>query len=187
LIRCREVAINRRTIAVYRRRVQIFHVTSRGNAQDAIFRDDLDYVSFLRMLAPVIPQFDWSCYAFCLMPNHYHLLLESTDPTISSGMHLLNGRYARRFNARHGRVGHVFQGPYHAEPVTRDEHLLEVCRYIALNPVRAALCADPGEWPWSSYDRAWPFVDTSTLQSAFGSASELRQFVSDGIERLQPG
>jgi REP-associated tyrosine transposase len=167
--------------------VEIFHVTSRGNAQEAIFRDDLDYISFLRMLAPVIVQLDWSCYAFCLMPNHYHLLLEAKKDDVSGGMHLLNGRYARRFNVRHGRVGHVFAGPYHAEPVVRDEHLLEVCRYIALNPVRAGLCRDPTEWPWSSYDRAWSFVDTSTLHAAFESASELRQFVSDGIERLQPG
>ena len=162
-------------------------MTSRGNAQEAIFRDDLDYLAFLRMLAPVIAQFDWSCYAFCLMPNHYHLLLETTDPTISSGMHLLNGRYARRFNSRHGRVGHVFQGPYHAEPVVRDEHLLEVCRYIALNPVRAGLCRDPGAWPWSSYDRSWSFVDPTTLHESFGSESELQEFVADGTERLQPG
>jgi putative transposase len=167
--------------------VEIFHVTSRGNAQEAIFRDDVDYLTFARMLAPMISRFDWSCYAFCLMPNHYHLLVETPDPDISSGMHLLNGRYARRFNVRHGRVGHVFQGPYHAEPVVRDEHLLEACRYIALNPVRANLCGDPRDWPWSSYHRSWAFVDPSTLHGAFGSASELRQFVSDGVERLQPG
>jgi putative transposase len=167
--------------------VEILHVTSRGNAQEAIFRDDLDYLSFLRMLAPVIVQFDWSCYAFCLMPNHYHLLLETTDTGISSGMHLLNGRYARRFNVRHRRVGHVFQGPYHSEPVVRDEHLLEVGRYIALNPARAGLCTDPREWPWSSYNRSWSLVDSSTLHGAFGSALEFQEFVADGTERLQPG
>ena len=162
-------------------------MTSRGNAQEAIFRDELDYVSFLRMLAPVIAQFDWSCYAFCLMPNHYHLLLETKGQSIAGGMHLLNGRYARRFNVRHARVGHVFQGPYRSKQVVHDEHLLEVCRYIALNPVRAGLCTDPREWAWSSYDRAWSFVDASTLYGAFGSAEELHQFVADGTERLQPG
>jgi putative transposase len=125
-------------------------VTSRGNAREAIFRDELDYLAFLRMLAPVVSQCHWSCYAFCLMPNHYHLLLATPDPTISRGMHLLNGRYARRFNVRHDRVGHLFQGRYHAEPVVRDEHLLEVCRYIALNPVRAGLCADARDWPWAA-------------------------------------
>jgi putative transposase len=167
--------------------VEIFHVTSRGNAKEAIFRDDLDYLSFLRMFTPAIAQFNWSCYAFCLMPNHYHLLLETPDPNISSGMHLLNGRYARRFNVRHDRVGHVFGGRYHAEPIVRDEHLLEVCRYIALNPVRAGLCNDPDAWPWSSYNRSWSFVDLTALHAVFGSESQWREFVADGAERLQPG
>jgi putative transposase len=88
----------------------VYHVTSHGNARQAIFRDEVDYSTFLRMLAPVAADFGWPCSAFCLMPNHYHLLLEVPEGSLPRGMHLLNGRYARRFNVRHERVGHSFKG-----------------------------------------------------------------------------
>jgi REP element-mobilizing transposase RayT len=150
------------------------HVTARGNDKQAIFLDDVDYMTFLRMLAQVVAEFGWRCHAYCLMPNHYHLLLETPEPNLGRGMHVLNGRYARRFNERHGHVGHVFQGPYHREPVERDEHLAETCRYIALNPVRAGLCERPEDWPWSSYSAGHvPFV--------FDSAEAYRRFVADGL------
>ena len=129
----------------------LFHVTARGNAQDVIFRDDLDYLDFVRGIAEEASRHEWQCHSFCLMPNHYHLLLETPQPNLGTGMHRLNGAYARRFNARQRRLGHVFQGPYRAQVVERDEHLLEVYRYIALNPVRAGLCTDPAAWP-ANYD-----------------------------------
>jgi putative transposase len=109
----------------------IYHITARGNAQEAIFLDELDYVALLRLLSETVERYSWRCHSYCLLPNHYHLLLETPEPNLSRGMLLLNGSYARRFNGRHERVGHVFQGPYRAEVVQRDEHLLEVCRYIA--------------------------------------------------------
>jgi hypothetical protein len=95
-------------------------------------------------------------------------------------MHRLNGAYARRFNARHRRVGHVFQGPYRAQLLERDEHLLEVFRYIALNPVRAELCADPAAWRWSSHGGAYSFVETSLIRELFGGDAGFQQFVADG-------
>jgi REP element-mobilizing transposase RayT len=128
-----------------------FHVTSRGNAQEAIFRDCEDYLTFLRMVAAVIAQFGWKFEAYCLMPNHFHFVLDTPEPNLGRGMHRLKGRYARRFNVRHGRVGHVFQGPYDATPIRSDEQLLVCCRYVDLNPVRAGLCTDPAAWQWSSY------------------------------------
>ena len=94
----------------------------------------------------------WSCLAYCLMPNHFHLLLGRVDTAgLSSGMQFLNGTYASRYNAAHERSGHVFQGRFHDELVRRDNHLLEAIRYIALNPVRAGLARRPELWRWSSY------------------------------------
>ncbi len=161
------------------------HVTCRGNAQQAIYLDDIDYLTFLRMFAEAVARYAWRCHAYCLMPNHFHVLLETEHDTLAQGMHLLNGRYARRFNARHARVGHVFQGPYHAEPIQREEHYLEACRYIELNPVRAGLCSTPGEWPWSSYrahaglcERPGFLSDVSATFAPFGGYAT---FVAGGI------
>lgn len=165
----------------------IYHVTVRGNNRTAIFFDEFDYLDCIRQLAKVIAQCEWLCLAFCLMPNHYHLLVETPQPNLADGMHLLNGRYARRFNARHERAGHLFQGPYRAEPVERDAHLLETCRYIALNPVRAGLVDDVENWPWSSFGGGFSFVDWETLHGLFGTNAEFHAFVADGARRLQPG
>ena len=159
------------------------HVTNRGNNRAAIFLDAVDYVSFIRMLEEVQSARGWLRHAYCLIPNHYHLLLELPETDLGAGMHLLNGRYARRFNARHGRVGHVFQGPYRVTPVTDDVHLLEACRYIVMNPVRAGLCAHPGEWPWSSYGDE----PTDLVRALLGDAESLEAFVLAGGERLLPG
>ena len=121
----------------------------------------------------------WQCLAYCLMGNHYHLLVRLTEPNLAAGMCLLNGVYAKRFNRRHGCRDHLFGRRYHAERVERDEHLRETVRYIALNPVRAGLCPAPRSWRWSSYraaagleapprflalDELYPFfADTSAL------------------------
>jgi putative transposase len=163
----------------------IYHVTSRGNDRDTIFRDEFDYLDFVRGLTKVVGLYTWRCHSFCLLPNHYHLLVETPDPNLADGMHLLNGRYARRFNSRHGRFGHLFQGPYRAELVERDEHLLEVCRYIALNPVRAGLVSDPSAWHWGSYGRTHSFVELETTRRLFDNELGFREFVE--AERLQPG
>jgi putative transposase len=166
----------------------IFHVTSRGNVRAEIFRDELDYLTFLRMLGAVVVEFAWLCRCYCLLPNHFHLLVETPAPNLGRGMQLLNGRYARRFNARNARVGHVFQGPYGAEPVSRDEHLLETYRYIALNPVRAGLCSDPAEWAWGSYQALAGLVEPASFLALdcalalFGSADGFRRFVAGGLD-----
>ena len=129
----------------------IYHVTSRGNAQSPIFIDDEDRVLFQTCLGEVVARYSWLCHAYCLMDNHYHLLIETPDGNLSLGMRQLNGVYTQRFNRRHGRVGHVFQGRFKAIVVDRDSYLLELCRYVVLNPIRAGMVEQIEHYAWSSY------------------------------------
>ena len=129
----------------------LYHLTSRGNAKADIFLDDADRRVFLRYLGLTVARFGWRLYAYCLMGNHYHLLAETPQPNLSQGMHRLNGGYSQTFNRRHDRVGHVLQGRFDAVLVERDNYLLELSRYIALNPVRAGIAKTAVEWPWSSF------------------------------------
>ena len=173
----------------------LHHIMSRGNQRSTIFFDDLDYVAYLERFAKVVERFGWLCHAFCLIPNHYHLLIETPEPNRGAGMQVLNLSYARYVNWRHRRTGHVFQGPYTTVPVTRDAHLLELCRYIAMNPVRAGLAADPAAWPWSSYrataglERVPPYLTVERIRNIFGSAGtsgtdEFRAFVTAALDSL---
>ena len=129
----------------------LYHVTSRGDRREAIYEDDADRERFLAVLADVVRDFNWVCHAYCLMSNHYHLLIETPDANLSKGMRQLNGVYTQASNRRHGREGHLFQGRFKAILVDADSYLLEVARYVVLNPVRARMVRDPAKWPWSSY------------------------------------
>lgn len=129
----------------------VHHVYGRGNGRRAIFRDDRDLETYLALLARVVVWKRWRCMAYCLMPNHVHLLIETPECNLGTGMQWLHGRYAQGFNERHGSNGHLFQGRYGAVRVTSDQHLWTVAAYIALNPVEAGLCEQPDEWPWSSH------------------------------------
>ncbi len=129
----------------------IYHVTVRGNARQAIYLDDADRAGFLDILAGAVERFSLALHAYCLMDNHYHLIVETPTACLARAMRHLNGVFTQRFNRRHGRVGHLFQGRYKAILVAREAYLLELARYVVLNPVRAGLCAAAGDWPWSSY------------------------------------
>lgn len=129
----------------------LYHVTSRGDGQNAIYLDDGDRQGWLRLLGEVCKRFNWRCHAHCLMTNHYHLVVETPDGNLSRGMRQLNGVYTQSFNRRHSRVGHVFQGRYKAILVEKESYLLELARYVVLNPVRAQLVVEAEEWAWSSY------------------------------------
>ncbi len=129
----------------------VYHLTSRGNARQDIFLDDDDREGFLEILTHVIERYGWICYAYCLMGNHYHLLIETPGANLSRGMQLLNGVYTQRFNHKHKRVGHLFQGRFKAILAEKDSHLLELARYIVLNPVRAKIVRHPRQYRWSSY------------------------------------
>ena len=129
----------------------LYHITARGNAGQDIFLDARDSQRFLDLLGEVATRLRWRCAAYCLMTNHYHLVVETPAPNLSHGMRQLNGRYTQAFNFRHRRDGHLFQGRYKAILVDREAYLKEVCRYVVLNPVRAGLAPDVRAWRWSSY------------------------------------
>ena len=115
----------------------LYHITSRGDRRENIYEDDIDRKKFLTVFASVITQFNWHCYAYCLMDNHYHLLVQTADSNLSKGMRQLNGVYTQAYNRRHNKTGHLFQGRYKAILVDEDSYLLELSRYIVLNPVKA--------------------------------------------------
>lgn len=175
----------------------LYHVTSRGDGREAIFLADGDREDFLEVLGKVVRCYRWLVHAYCLMGNHYHLLLETPEANLSRGMRQLNGVYTQRFNVRHQRVGHVFQGRFKAIVVDRDEYLLELCRYMVLNPVRAGLVKRPQDWEWSSYRAtagmagAHPCLSVAWLPEQFGSdrreaAKRYRSFVQDGLTKPPP-
>ena len=128
-----------------------YHLTTRGSNREQIFWTDEDRSLFLRLLGIVTVKYSWTVLAYCLMTNHYHLVLEIADGGLSAGMQWLNGTYSRITNQRHGRTAHLFRNRFSSRLIESDEHLLTACRYVVLNPVRAGLCAHPGDWPWSSY------------------------------------
>jgi putative transposase len=129
----------------------LYHITSRGNEKNAIFRGEEDRRNFLDTLQKVNERYNWICHAYCLMNNHYHMIIETPDGNLSKGMRQLNGVYTQLFNRRHRRVGHVFQGRYKAILIDKESYLLDVSRYVVLNPVRAKAAKRPEEWEWSSY------------------------------------
>jgi len=131
----------------------LYHVTARGNGRQPIFEDDADRERFLLVFESALTRYHVLCHAYCLMGNHYHLVIETPEANLSRGMRSLNGEYTQAFNRRHRRPGHVFQGRYKAVVVEKESHLLEVCRYVVLNPVRARGMGAkrPEDWIWSSY------------------------------------
>ena len=129
----------------------IYHVTSRGDRREDIYDSDADRECFIKTLGDVCKRFNWVCHAYCLMSNHYHLLIETPDANLSKGMRQLNGVYTQAYNRSNGRVGHVFQGRYKAIMVEKQGYLLELARYIVLNPVRASMVRSVSQWRWSSY------------------------------------
>jgi REP element-mobilizing transposase RayT len=169
----------------------IWHVTSRGNAQQDIVRDDVDRTRFVRRLGDVVPAVRWRLHAWVLMTNHFHLLVETPDANLARGMQQLNSSYSQAFNRHHRRVGHVLQGRYKGILVERESHLLELVRYVVLNPVRAGMVGTPAEHRWSSYAETaglrkaadWLDVDSTLAQFACRRSEarrRFRQFVSEG-------
>ena len=129
----------------------LYHVTSRGDRREDIFFDDADRLAWLEVFAQTCKRFNWVCHAWCLMDNHYHIVVETIEGNLAQGMRHLNGVYTQTFNRTHKRVGHVFQGRYKAIIVEKDGYLLELARYVVLNPLRAGMVKDIADWHWSSY------------------------------------
>lgn len=174
----------------------LYHLTARGDRQEAIFEDDDDRLVFLDLLAKEVLQQGWVLYAFCLMGNHYHLLLETPEPNLVQGMRRLNGVYTQAVNRRYRRVGHVLQGRYKSILVDKDAYLRELCRYVVLNPVRAGMVASVEEWHWSSYLPTAgripcpPWLDAATVLDWFGDGAAARRayerFVAEGLKQPSP-
>jgi putative transposase len=158
----------------------VYHVNTVGAGGIDIFLDGDDRSRFLRILAHVTEKYAWRCHLYCLMSNHYHLVVTTPEPNIAAAMHVLNGLYAQTFNKRHARRGHLFGARYHDEIVGTEAHAVAVCSYVPLNPWRAGLCEFPEHWYWSSYGstlglrkRPW-FLDDEWV---------LRQFDELDVER----
>ena len=170
----------------------LYHVTARGNARQKIYLDDSDREVFLYRLGLEIEQQGWRLYAYCLMDNHYHLLLETPEPNLVAGMRRFNGVYTQAFNRRHRRVGHLYQGRYKAILVEKDAYLREMCRYVVLNPVRAKAVKRPDQWRWSSYRvtagsiAAPAWLAAAEVRALFGGAGGYRRFVAEGAGQASP-
>lgn len=174
------------------------HVTARGNRKAIIFHDKLDFLSWQTIVARAADRFGFVCHAYCQMPNHYHLLVETPTANLSEAMHYINCLYAQVFNVRHGLTGHVLQGRFHSVLLEQEEHFMELARYIPLNPVRAGLAACAEEWLWSSYRAtaglavAPDWLDTETIRKRFHGKTDVERtsafcdFVAAGIGGRDP-
>lgn len=176
----------------------VYHVTAHGTGRQNIFLNDSDRTRFLDRLLMTVNRHNWLCHAYCLMSNHYHLLLETSDGNLSAGMKLLNSAYAQYFNHSHDRTGHLFQGRFKAIVVEKESYLLELCRYIVLNPVRSGIVESPDDYKWSSYrqtaglyQRENSPLSTEWILSQFGfdrftAEREYALFVNDFDDDASP-
>jgi putative transposase len=175
----------------------VYHVTNRGNGQEAIYREEADWKAFLGILGDVVLEFGWKIYTYCLMENHYHLLLETPEPNLSQGMKELGQQYTVRYNWRHEHSGHLFQNRYWSGLVLNDNYLIDAASYILLNPVRARLVPHPEEWRWSScaamaglapapswLDRNWLPVDFQNTQGDL--SNPFLSYVREHIDKPCP-
>lgn len=174
----------------------VYHVTARGNERKPIIRDNDDRERFVQTLARMVEQYQVICHAWVLMDNHYHLLIETPSSNLSQAIRHLNGVYTQGFNRRHRRVGHLFQGRFKAILVEKETYLLELCRYVVLNPVRAGMVKHPKAWPWSSYratvgvEPAPSWLTVNWLLGQFGSQrsrakAAYRHYVEEGITQQE--
>ena len=156
----------------------LYHITVRGNDGQDLCLNDSDRNALLDIFGKVSLSLNWGCYAYCLMTNHYQFVLQTTVPNLSKGMKQLNSAFAQRFNRAHDRRGHLFEGRFRAYPVGAEAYLMEVVRYVVLNPVRAKLVEHPEDWPWSSYratigrSTAPPWFCRGRLLRTFGSTRD---------------
>lgn len=176
----------------------LYHVTSRGNRRQILYTDRRDYLIWLDLLAEVVEKHAVRVHGYCLMPNHFHLIIETPLANLSASMHSLNARYCQHFNKRHGACGHVLQGRFHAILVEFNKQLLAVSRYVSLNPVRARLVQTASDWPWSNHrhflapEFAPPWLQTEWMLSQFGEPNSherivrYERFVMAGIGKPNP-
>jgi len=176
----------------------IYHVTARGNRRAPIYHDTRDHLIWLDTLADTVHEHELKVHAYCMMPNHFHLLVRTVHANLSEGMHMLNANYCQHFNKRHHLTGHVLQGRFHAVQIEDEKQLLAATRYICLNPVRAKLVSDPASWGWSSHQHFLnpqdgpEWLETEWLLNQFGNGelsqkiAAYREFVDAGMGLQSP-
>lgn len=171
-----------------------YYVAARGDRRERLFFDDPDRRSFLDLLGKVCARYAWQSPAYCLMPDHYQLLIQTRDANLARGMRQLNGVYAQTFNRRHGLAGHVFQGRYTAIAIDPAAYLAEIARYVLLNPLRAGLVNYVGAWDWSSFGAtvghrpAPEWLSTQVLLERFGGSRlvaipRFLAYLDEGVRR----
>ncbi|HEY3017293.1 MAG TPA: transposase [Gaiellaceae bacterium] len=173
----------------------IYHLVSRGVRKSALYMDTRDREMFLSLFELTLTRYAWELHTYCLMTNHFHMLVTTHEPTVSRGMQYLNGRYVQWFNWRHLFEGHGVERRFYSELVTSERQLFATARYILLNPVRAGLCASPADWPWSSYRATVDGIATGPrpsrwLVSQFGrnlpeARRRFAEFIQAGAGELQ--
>jgi REP element-mobilizing transposase RayT len=146
----------------------VYHVVARGNGGARVFRDEVDFTEYLKLLGRAVQRSSWWLLAYCLMGNHVHLVMETPEPNLPIGMQWLHGKYGRYFNDRHDGYGHLFHGRYKAMRQKTDEQLWQALRYVALNPVKAGLSKRARDYPWSSYG---PVIESRSGAVAIGRLS----------------
>lgn len=170
----------------------LYHVTSRGDRREDIYTDDKDREEWLSLLGRVCFRFNWRCHAYCLMDNHYHVVIETAETNLSKGMRQLNGVYTQYYNRRHNRVGHVYQGRFKGIMVEQDAYLLELARYVVLNPLRANMVKNIQDWKWSSYHAMTdkspvpPWLETNWVLGQFSkqrkrAITQYINFIREGV------
>ena len=169
----------------------VYHVMARGNGGDAVFRDADDRAKFLSILAEVCHEAGWRVLCYCLMNNHIHLVVATDRPTLSRGMRQLLGVHSQRFNRRHGRHGHLFQGRYQALLVETSAYLVQLCAYVLRNPVAAGLVAEAARWPGSSYrlnagERRAVWFDPAPLWGELGAGANQAAAIAALVTKDQP-
>jgi putative transposase len=165
----------------------IYHLVTRGVRKLPIFTDDRDRDRFLGLLQITADRYAWQIHAYCLMTNHFHLLVTTQDANVSAGMQYLNGRYCQWFNWRHGYEGHVVEKRFFSDLIESDRQLANVARYIVLNPVRAGICRSAAVWKWSSYSamvtfrRATPHLSRLVLEFFHGELKRAQEEFADFV------
>lgn len=170
----------------------VYHITARGNEQRSIYEDQKDRLIFFDILYEVKKRYNFFIHAYCLMDNHYHLIIETPEANLSNGMRQINGMYTQFYNRKYSRVGHLFQGRYKSILIQKDSHLLEACRYVVLNPIRANIVKYPWQYTWSSYNATYSmkkvenFLTVDWVLSQFDNKKNIAQesykkFILSGI------
>ena len=169
-----------------------YHITSRGNNRQTLFHDSFNFLFFLGFLSCSVYEYGWLCFSYCLMTNHYHLVIQTPQPNLSEGMHKLHSRYSHYYRNKYPFTGKLFEGRYDTQNISDDAYALESIRYDLINPVRAGLVKHPKDWSWSSYketaglEEPSGWVDNEWVRSMFDDdqipAKRFMRFIEMGLE-----